>query len=69
MIAFDGEMIMGFALQAYISGELALSQQGIGGNVFPFNIDGIEQWDGGLDFVGTLELFIVCFQRTYFFWV
>jgi len=46
-----------------------LSQQGIGGNGFPFNIDGIEQGDGGLDFVGAFTLLIASFQGAYFFWV
>jgi len=69
LVAFHGEVVMSVSLFDQVVGDIFLSQQGIGGNGFPFNIDGIEQWDGGLDFVGALDLFIVYFQGTYFFWV
>jgi hypothetical protein len=52
-----------------VGSNIFLGQQGIGGNGFPVNIDGIKQGDGGLDFVGALDGFIVCFESTYFFWV
>ena len=69
LVAFHGEVVGSVSLFDQIGGNSSLGQQGIGGNGFPFNIDGIEQGDGGLDFVGALDLFIVSFQRTYFFWV
>jgi hypothetical protein len=69
LVVFHCEVVMSVSLFDQVVGDIFLSQQGIGGNVFPFNIDGIEQWDGRLDFVGALALFIVYFQSTYFFWV
>ena len=42
LIVFDGEMIMSIALIDQIIGYLVLGQQGIGGNVFTLNIDGLE---------------------------
>jgi len=52
-----------------VCGDLALSQQGIGGNVFALNIYGIKKRDGGLDFVGALDGLVVYRQGAYFFWV
>ena len=60
---------MGVALFDQVCGDFALGQQGIGSNFFALNIDGIKQGDGGLDFVGTFEIFRVYGQGTYFFWV
>jgi hypothetical protein len=70
LIAFDGEVIMGLTLQAHIIGERALGEQGIGGDVFVVDIDGIEQGDGYPDFVGALP-FLSAFSRYRgdFFWV
>lgn len=51
-------------------GEFSLCQQGICGNVFALQIDGIEQGDGHSDFVGALEFFIAFYgQGADFFWV
>ena len=41
---FDGEVVMSFALPDHIAGNLALVQQRIRGNIFTFNVDGIQQW-------------------------
>jgi hypothetical protein len=60
---------MSFTLAEQILGDLALGQQGIGGNLFALDIDGIQQRDGGLDFVGALNLLVRYGQGTYFFWV
>jgi hypothetical protein len=47
-----------------------LGQQGIGGNIFALDIDGSQQGDGGLDFVGAFTLIVtVCGQGTDFFGV
>jgi len=46
---------MRFAVANDILRQVALGQQGIGGTGFVLDIDGIEQRDGGLDFVGALE--------------
>jgi hypothetical protein len=58
LVVFDGEVVMRVALLDHTVGNFALVQQCIGGNVFIFNIDGIQQWDGGFDFVGALNLLV-----------
>jgi len=60
---------MRFTLADQIVGDLALGQQGIRGNIFALNIDGIKQRDGGFDFVGALNFLVGYGQGTYFFWV
>jgi len=63
-------VVMGVALADHVIGDLPLGQQGIGGNIFALDIDGIQQRDGGFDFVGALELIAVFYgQGTDFFWV
>ena len=42
LIAFNGEVVMRFPFLEQIVGDLALGQQGIGGNFFTLNIDGIK---------------------------
>ena len=69
LVVFDGEVVMSFALANQIVSDFALGQQGIGGNLFALDIDGIQQRDGGLDFVGALNLLVRYGQGTYFFWV
>ena len=69
LVVFDGEVVMSVSLVNQVGGDLALGQQCIGGNIFALNIDGIKQRYGGLDFVGTLDVFVVYGQGTYFFWV
>jgi hypothetical protein len=49
---------MRFALAHDIVSDFALGQQGIGGNLFALDIDGIQQRDGGFDFVGALNLLV-----------
>lgn len=70
LIGFDGKVIVGLSLHHQIVGECALGQQGIGGDVFVVDVDGVEQRDGGLDFIGLLGLFIARYrQGADFFWV
>jgi hypothetical protein len=69
LVVFDGEVVVGAALLDDVFGELSLCQQGIGGDVFVFDLDGIEQGLGGLDFVGALDLLVVYGQVADFFWV
>ena len=57
LVCFDGEVIMRLALADQVVGNFALGQQGVAGNFFAFDIDGIQQGDGRLDLVGTLDLF------------
>ena len=42
LVVFDGEVVMSFALPDQIIGDLALGQEGVGGNIFALNIDGIK---------------------------
>ena len=42
LVVFNGEVVMGFTLPDQIVGDLALGQEGIGGNFFSLNIDGIK---------------------------
>ena len=60
---------MRVALLDQIIGDLMLGQEGIGGNIFALNIDGIQKRDGGLDFVGAFNLLVGYRQGPYFFWV
>ena len=69
LVVFDGEVEVSFAFFDQVGGDLALSQQGIGGNFFTLNIDGVKKRDGGLDFIGTLDGLVVYMQSAYFFWV
>ena len=68
LVVFDGEVVMSVAFADQVVGDLALGQQGIGGNIFALDIDGIQQRDGGFDFVGALEFFRIFYgQGTTFF--
>jgi hypothetical protein len=69
LVVFYGKVVMREAFFDQVGGDFALGQEGIGGNVFTLNIDGIQQRDGGFDFVGAFDRFIVCGQCAYFFWV
>ena len=70
LVVFNAEVVMGVALADHVIGDLALGQQGIGGNIFALDIDGIQQRDGGFDFVGALELIASRYgQGADFFWV
>lgn len=70
LVVFNGEVVMSFTPPDQIVGDLALGQEGISGDILILNIDGIKQRDGGLDFVGAFDFFIVFYrQGAYFFWV
>ena len=60
---------MRFTVTDQIVGNLALGQQGIGGNFFSLDIDGIKERDGGLNFIGTFDFSTILYrEKTYFFW-
>ena len=69
LVAFDGKVVMSFALPDQILGDLTLGQQGIGGNIFALYINGVKEGDGGFDFVGAVDFVILYGQVAYFFWV
>jgi hypothetical protein len=69
LIVFDGEVIMSVTVLDQIVGDRALGQEGIGGNFFSLNSDGIKEGDGSFDFVGAFHLLVRHRQGTYFFWV
>jgi len=48
---------MRLALLDQILSQLALGEQGIGGDVLARNLDGLQQGDGDFDFVGALDFF------------
>jgi len=60
LVVLDGEVVMSVPVLNQIFGEFALCQEGICGDIFAFDIDGIKQWDSDLDFVGAFE-FITAF--------
>ena len=60
---------MSLAFLDQITGDHALGQQSIAGNFLVLNIDGIEEWNGGFDFVGSFEALVLLGQEAYFFWV
>jgi hypothetical protein len=70
LVSFDDEVIVGFAFMDQVMGQLALCEQGVGGDVFSLDIDGIKQRNGRLDLVGLLGFFTTLQgQGPYFFWV
>ena len=70
LVTLDGEVVMRVALLNQIPGHFALGQQGVGGNGFAADVDGRQQRDGGLDFVGLLFLLAALYgQGAHFFWV
>jgi hypothetical protein len=71
LIGFDGEVVVGLALIDQVVGKSALGVQGIGGDVFVFEIEAVEQGDSHTDLVGLLEFFKIARygQNTDFFWV
>ena len=52
-----GRQFSRLALLDQIRGQLALGEQGIGGDVLAGNLDGVEQGDGHFDFVRAFDLF------------
>ena len=70
LVSFDGEMIMSMALRDQVLGNLALSQQRIGGHLLALNLDGVKHGDGHLDFIGAFKFFVIVYrQGPHFFWV
>jgi len=70
LIVFDDEVVMGVTRLDYVVSKVALSQEGIGGNIFVLNIDGIQQGNRGFDFVGAFERIVTVYgQGSDFFWV
>jgi hypothetical protein len=69
LVVFDGEVVMRFTVLDQIVGDLALGQEGIGGNFFTLNIDGIKERDGGFDFIGAFDFSTILYrEKPYFFW-
>lgn len=52
LVAFDGEVIMGLSFNDVIA-DVALGQQGVGGDGFALDGNGVEQGNDGFDFVGA----------------
>lgn len=61
---------MGLPFEDDVMGDVTLSQEGIGAQIFIFEGEGIEQRDNGFDFVGLLEFVAVRGgEGSHFFWV
>ena len=71
LVGFDGEVVMGGTLDHQVLSQLALGQQRVGGNLLLFDVDGVEQRNGGSDFVGLFDRFGIAVYRqgADFFWV
>ena len=70
LVAFHGEVVVGLPVVDQIRGERALGQEGIGGDRFAVNLDGLEQRSGHGDLVGLLALVGAFYgQGPDFFWV
>ena len=63
LVVLDGEVVMSVTFPDQIVGDTALGQEGICGNFFALDIDGIKEGDGGLDFVGTFEFFTALYRE------
>ncbi len=70
LVGFDREEVMGATLDQ-VSRQLALGQQRVGGDVLVFDVDRVEQRNGGGDFVGLFDRFDITVYRqgADFFWV
>ena len=56
LVAFHGEVVVGLPVVNQICGERTLGQEGIGGDRFTVDLDGIKQRSGHGDLVGLLAL-------------
>jgi hypothetical protein len=61
LVTLYGEEVMGVALFDDVLGEFALGEEGISGDGFVFDIDGVENRSGHLDFVCAFD-----FIRTFY---
>ena len=52
LVAFDGKVVMGLSSNDVIA-DVALGQQGVGGDGFALYGNGVKQGDGDFDFVGA----------------
>jgi hypothetical protein len=70
LVSFNREEVMGATLDQ-VSRQLALGQQRVGGDLFVFDVDGVEQRNGGSDLVGLFDRFGIAVYRqgADFFWV
>ena len=70
LVVFHGEVVVGFSFSEQVVGDFALGQQGVGGDCFVLDIDGVKQGDCGFDLIGALEFVAAVYgEGTYFFWV
>ncbi len=71
LVSLDGEGVVGGAFGDQVIGQLALGEQSVGGDVLVFDLDGLEQRDGGCDLVGLFGRFGIAGYRqgADFFWV
>jgi len=69
LIGFDGVEVVGVTAEEVVC-QLALGQQGIGGEGLAGNVDGIDERDEGTDLIGLFFLIAIGYrQGADFFWV
>ena len=69
LVVFDGEDVVGLVVERVV-GQLALGQQGIGGEGLIGEVEGVEKRDGHTDLVGLLDRPAVAYgEGTDLFWV
>jgi hypothetical protein len=56
LVVFDGEQVMGAPLFDQVAGELALGEQGVGGEGLASDVHALEERDEHPDLVGLFEL-------------
>lgn len=70
LVVFHGEVIGGFSFSDQVVSDFALGQQGVGGDVFSLDVDGVKQRNCGFDLIGAFEFVAAVYgDGTYFFWV
>jgi hypothetical protein len=63
-VAFNGEQKVGVTVSDQILGRGALGEQGVGGDVFSLDVDGLQHRDGHLGLVGTFDFFFVLYGQS-----
>jgi hypothetical protein len=57
LVLFNGEVIVCLTLLNQVVGDMALGQEGIGGDILALDIDGIKEGDSRFDLVSAFEIF------------
>jgi len=63
LVGFDGEVVMGLLFFDQVLGQFSLGQQGIGGDVLVFEIEGLQERDGHGNLIGSLQFVAIAIDR------